>query len=205
MIEYVYKLDVRDPSVILKEGFSGGATSHLDPRIYGSQTIQACRSVLGLISFGLERINGRSGERVERPQYLPPRLRPIGNGVLYAYRIDIRGTEHIEVTPELGFSYPTTLNHAGHFSNGEDIRQLNYCSPLIPSFRGQREPFRDMGREAGVSEGGPPRAAAREVYRGSGGARADCAAPHPAVSGAARRTGRPTCRQPLVHCQPLRR
>ena len=139
MIEYVYKLDVRDPSVILKEGFSGGATSHLDPRIYGSQTIQACRSVLGLISFGLERINGRSGERVERPQYLPPRLRPIGNGVLYAYRIDIRGLEHIEVTPELGFSYPTTLNHAGHFSNGEDIRQLNYCSPLIPSFRGQRE------------------------------------------------------------------
>lgn len=150
MIEYVYKLDIRDPSVILKEGFFGGAISHPDPRIYGSQTIQACRSVLGLISFGLERINGRSGERVERPQYHPPRLRPIGNGVLYAYRIDIRGLEHIEVTPELGFSYPTTLNHAGHFSNGEDIRQLNYCSPLIASFRGQRDPFRDMGREAKV-------------------------------------------------------
>jgi hypothetical protein len=104
----------------------------------------------GVARIGAGEFHPRSGERVERPQYLPPRLRPIGNGVLYAYRIDIRGLEHIEVTPELGFSYPTTLNHAGHFSNGEDIRQLNYCSPLIPAFRGQREPFRDMGREAKV-------------------------------------------------------
>lgn len=149
--DHVYKLEQLSPSLVLTHGFSGSHSYSETPdtRIYGRYTIQAFRSVQGLISHGLECVNGRNGERVERPQYPAPHVRVFPQDMLFAYRIDIDGLEYIEVTPHLGYSYPT-LNHAMHYANGEDIRQLNFQSPLMSSFRGQPEPHRDMRREAKV-------------------------------------------------------
>ena len=134
-LERVYRLDTRDPKIILREGFVG-TNDVWTNALYGHNTVFASRSVLGMFSYAMERILGRSGERVEDPWDKSAvfqaadlfRDRPV-----FAYEIDIRKLEYVEVTTSLGFSYPT-LNADMHYENTERWQDVNLKSPAIAKF-----------------------------------------------------------------------
>lgn len=150
-IDTVYRLDTRPPSLILASGFAG-TRGHDANRLYGPNTVYTSESVLGLISFALECLHGRSGERVELPlDAAPPMPWVSRSAIMYAYRIDIRGLEHVAAARSLGFSYPR-LNANMHFTNAENIRNLNGASPVVAAFRGQAAPLADAALEYDVLE-----------------------------------------------------
>lgn len=134
-IQYVYRLETRGPEIILRDGITG-SPNVWDNKIYGDNTVYTAKSVLGLISYAMERILGRSGERVEQPAYehsvfLDDEL--FRECPVYAYQIDIRKLKHIEVTTSLGFSYPK-LGANMHSSGFDRWTDMNLKSPLIAEY-----------------------------------------------------------------------
>lgn len=134
-IQYVYRLDTRGPEIVLRDGITG-SPNDWDNQIYGNNTVYTAKSVLGLISYAMERILGRSGERVEQPSYqhsIFPDDELFRDCPVYAYQIDIRKLEHIEVTTSLGFTYPR-LSANMHYESFDRWTDMNLKSPLIAEY-----------------------------------------------------------------------
>lgn len=110
--KYVYRLDSRPPTEIMREGFAGSNHKKWFNKIYDEKTVFTAKTVRGVYSYGLESVLNRSGERVEMPGRAGPIFRnpsappPLKDKDVYLYKIKIADYEHIEVMKDVNLEYP---------------------------------------------------------------------------------------------------